>query len=172
MAESYPTFLAGQRLTASLLTSALPQVARKTADTSRASTTTFASDPHLTFSVEANAVYVVDGWIKYFADPTPDIQVKFDAPTGSLGEWHQVAAGSSTTTTTTVGYSVRTDTNDLTVSRNFYGVSDWDLGAVIHATLRVGSTAGTFALQWAQSTSSATATIVYTDSWLRLQRIA
>lgn len=172
MAESYPTFLAGQRITAALLTSAQPLVARKTADTSRASTTTFAADPHLTFSVEANAVYIWHGWIKYFADPVPDLQVNFTAPTGSLGEWHQIAAGSGATTTNTTGQSVRLESNDIVSGRNWYGVSDWDLGAVIHGTLRVGPTAGTFALQWAQTSSSATATILYTDSWISMQRIA
>ncbi|MDG4535336.1 hypothetical protein [Streptomyces sp. AV19] len=172
MAEAYPTFLAGQRLTAALLASAQPMVVRKTADTSRASTATPTADPHLTFSVEANAVYVWHGFIKYFADPTPDLQVNFTAPTGSLGEWHQIAAGSGTTTGTTAGYSVRMDSNDVTSGRNFYGTSDTDMGAVIHGTLRVGSTAGTFALQWAQASSSATATILYTDSYIWMQRIA
>jgi hypothetical protein len=43
---------------------------------------------------------------------------------------------------------------------------------MINGTLRTSSTAGTFAMTWAQSSSSATATTVYTDSWLSVQRTA
>jgi hypothetical protein len=36
----------------------------------------------------------------------------------------------------------------------------------------MGSTAGTFSLDWAQRVSDATNTTVYTDSWLAMQRVA
>jgi hypothetical protein len=170
--ERYPTFLAGQRITASLLSSGLPQTARKTADTSRASTTTATADPHLAFDVEASAVYAWHGWIKYFADPAADLMVDFTVPSGSLGEWNGFAAGSGTTTSSTVGYSLRTEANDVSQARNFYGTSDADHGAHLYGILRVSTTAGAFSLDWAQGTSSATATVLYTDSWLMLQRIA
>jgi hypothetical protein len=172
MAEFYPTPLAGQRLTASLLRSMLPQVARKTSDTSRSATTTTAADPHLTFDVEANAVYVWDGWVAYFADPSADLTIDFTVPAGALGEWAGFAAGSGTLAAATTGYSIRTETNDVSQNRNFYGTSDDDMSAILHGTLRTSSTSGTFSLDWAQGTSSATATVLYTDSWLRLQRIA
>lgn len=172
MAESYPTILAGQRITAALLRSMLPQVVRKTADTSRAATTTFADDPHLTYEVEANAVYVMDGWIKYFADPTPDIKFQFTTPTGTLGEWAWVMPGSGTAAAGTTGYSVRTETNDVGGSRTGYGTSDTSMFTPVSGLWRVASTAGSITLQWAQNTSSATSTGVFTDSWLRFQRIA
>ncbi|WP_432010195.1 hypothetical protein [Streptomyces cucumeris] len=172
MPEAYPTLLAGQRMTAALLRSMQPQVARKTADTSRNSTTTTTADLHLFFAVEANAVYVWDAWLKYFADPAADITVDFTVPSGALGEWSGFAAGSATTTMQTAGYSIRTDSNDVSQPRNFYGASDTDLTAILHGTLRVQSTSGTFSLDWSQGTSSATNTTLYTDSWMRLQRIA
>lgn len=172
MAERYPTFLAGQTMTAALMVASQPIVARKQADTSRASTTTTTADPELTFAVEANAVYVWDGWLKYFADPTPDMTIDFTVPTGALGEWSAFAAGQGTTTATVLGYSIRTDSSDVSQPRNIYGTSDADMTAIINGMLRVSSTAGTFSLDWAQGTSSATATVLYTDSWMRLQRIA
>lgn len=172
MAESYPALRAGQRLTAELLDSMLPRFARKTTDTSRASTTTLADDEHLTFTVEANAVYAMDGWIKYFASTTPDIQIGFATPTGTLGEWGWLMPGSTTTGTATAGYSIRTDTNDAADPRAGYGTSDSNMYTPISGLWRIGSTAGSLTLRWAQNTSNATATIVFTDSWLRLQRIA
>jgi hypothetical protein len=171
-AESYPTLAAGQRLTAELLRSMLPQTVRKTADDSRSATTTFADDTHLTFAVEANAVYVMDGWIKYFADPTPDIKIQFTTPTGTLGEWAWLMPGSGTAATGTVGYSIRTETNDVGGSRTGYGTSDSTMFTPISGLWRVGSTAGSITLQWAQNTSNAIATVMYTDSWLRFLRIA
>lgn len=172
-AESYPTWVGGQDITADLLNAMLPKVVRKTADTSRASTTTATADPELTISLEANAVYIWDGWLKYFADPAADLTVDFTAPTGTLGEWVGFAAGSGTSgVAVTTGYSIRTETNDIQQGRNYYGTTDSQHGLLLRGTIRVGSTAGTFSLDWAQGTSNATATVVYTDSWLRFQRIA
>lgn len=173
MAESYPTLLAGQRITADLLRSMLPQTARKTADTSRAATTTTTADPHLAFDAAANAVYIWDGWVKYFADPAADLTIDFTVPSGSLGEWNGFAAGSGTSGVgVTAGYSIRTESNDVSQPRNYYGSTDLQHGLILHGILRTSTTAGTFSLDWAQGTSSATATILYTDSWLRFQRIA
>lgn len=184
MAEAYPTPLAGQRITASLLRSMQPQVLRKTADTSISASTSPTADPHLTFSAEANAVYVWWGWAKYDGATGGDILLSFTAPSGSLGEWTGHGAGitviGSTSTPTleidtsrTNGYMQRTESNDVTQSRSFgcLGVGS-ALTVSLHGTLRVGSTAGTFALAWAQNSSSATATTLYTDSYITLQRIA
>jgi len=184
--ESYPTPLAGQRITASLLRSMLPQIARKTADTQRSATTTTVADPHLTFEVVANGVYTLDGWLKYDGPTAGDISIDFSAPVGSLGEWTAFGVGHSpvisfNTTPALVsdsqqsrGYTVRTETTDVTAARSYgtLGTGGTPLSMLIYATLRVGSTAGTYSLDWAQSTSDAGQTTIYTDSWLRLQRIA
>lgn len=173
MPESYPSIPAGRRITSGLLTAMLPVTARKTTDTSRSSTATPAPDEHLLFSVEANAVYAWEGWLKYFADPAADLQVDFTVPAGSLGEWNGFGAGSGTAgVAVTAGYMIRTEANDVSQTRNYYGSTDSTHGLLLHGLLRVGSTAGTFSLDWSQGTSNAIATVVHTDSWLRLQRIA
>lgn len=184
MAEAYPTPLAGQRLTASLLRSMQPQTLRKTADTSITASTSPTADPHLTFDVTASAVYVWWGWLKYDGATAGDLLVSFTAPSGALGEWAGhgtgiTVIGSSSTptletdTVRTNGYMQRTESNDVTQSRSFgaLGVGN-ALTVDIKGTLRVGSTAGTWALAWAQNASSATATTLYTDSYIALQRIA
>ncbi|MFD5631578.1 hypothetical protein [Streptomyces sp. NPDC127072] len=187
MAESYPTLLAGQRATAGLLRSMLPQWARKTADTARAATTTTVADPHLTFEVEAGAVYGWDGWLKYDGATGGDLGVAFGVPSGSLGEWRGIGPGVlrvisftdaaspvvTVDTAASTGYLMRVETNDVNALRTFgaLGVGT-GLTVSMDGTLRVGPTAGTFSLNWAQRTSDATATTVYTDSWIKLQRIA
>lgn len=188
MAESYPTFLAGQRITASLLSSAQPRVARKTSDTSRSSTTTTTADPHLQFDVVANAVYVWSGWLKYDASTAGDIAFDFSAPSGALGEWTGWGVGItrvvsatdaaspafSVDTVQTTGYLIRVETNDVTAARTFggLGTGGTPLTALINGTLRVGSTAGTFSFDWAQRVSDGTASTIYTDSWISMQRVA
>jgi hypothetical protein len=184
--EYYPQPLAGQRITASLLRSMLPMVARKTADTSRAATTAATADPHLQFEVEANAVYAMDGWIIYDSPTAADINVDWSAPSGSDGQWTAIAVGHSpvigvssgvvlqTDTQDARGYLIRVEANDLTSARSYGGLGTGSTPLTMHlkGTLRVGPTSGVYSLDWAQFSSNATATTVYTDSWLRLQRIA
>lgn len=184
MAESYPTFLAGQRITAGLLSSAQSLVVRKTADTARSATTTTTADPHLQLTVEANAVYVWDGWIKYDADAAGDLNLDFTAPSGALGEWVGLGAGNPVTgasatptlridTAGASGYLIRTETTDVAAARSFGGLgAGTTLTVQLNGTLRVSTTAGTFSLDWAQAASVATATTLFTDSWFRFQRVA
>lgn len=185
MSSAYPTFYAGQTLTAALLTSSQPQTAVKASDTARNSTTSLVADPELTFSVLANGVYVVDGWIKYTADPAGDITLSWTVPTSATGEWTGWGPGNPLISTNGTpgalvadtgsvrGYLIRPESTDFTGSRGFGGLSTTDTHTILlTATLRVSSSDGTFALNWAQSASTATATTVYADSWVRIQRIA
>lgn len=173
MSESYPTWYAGEDITADKLNSGFPVVARKTADQTKTSNATAAADTELFFSVAANAVYIMDGWIKYDSASAADILIDWSAPSGSLGEWTGWGIGLGTTAATTNGYSIRVETNDLTNSRSFAGIGVGSLATImLKGTLRTGSTAGTYSMDWAQGTSDATNTTIYTDSWIRLQRIA
>lgn len=172
MPEAYPIYAAGQRITAALLRSAQPQAVRKMADEPRSATTTLADDTHLLFAAEANAVYTMWGWIKFFADPTPDIKMQFTVPTGCLGEWGWVMPGQLSAAGSVNGYSVRTESNDVNAVRTGYGTSDTQHNTPVSGIFRMSSTPGNIALQWAQNVSNATATTLYTDSWLMFQRIA
>lgn len=181
MSEFYPTWYAGEDITADKLNSGFPVYARKTADESVTSSTAVQNDDELFFSVAANAVYAVTGWIKYSGPG--DLQIDWTTPTDALGEW--VGFGNGTTvytgtggnavttdTSSSAGYMIRTETNDVAQSRTFGGISTNTYAVAIYGTLRTGATAGTYQFQWAQGTSNATATTVYTDSWLCLQRTA
>lgn len=150
------------------------RVALKTADTSRTNNASPTDDPHLAFTVAANATYAVDGWIKYSALVDLDITIDWNVPSGALGEWTGHGSGLGTTGQSTNGYSIRTETNDVSQPRNFSGTTSaaGEYSVLIYATLRVQGTGGTYALQWSQGNTGGTATTVYTDSWLRLTRIA
>jgi len=183
---SYPTWVAGEDITADKLNSMLPRFALKTADESVTSSTTMQNDDELLFSVDANATYAMDGWLKYSAATNPgDINIQFTTPSGTLGEWTGIGNGTTvytgsggvattTDTASSVGYMVRTESSDVGAARAYGGIAGaTNVFAVqIKGTWRTSSTAGTLQLQWAQNGSSATATTVYTDSWFRLQRIS
>jgi hypothetical protein len=185
VAEQYPPVAGGQRLTGTLLREMLPQFARKTADTPRAATTTPADDPHLTFTVEANGVYECVGWVKYDGPAAADLVMNLTTPSGSAGEWLCWGAGHSPVisftntgvaqldTVSARGYPIRTESLDIAAGRSLgcLGVGT-ELTAEIRVTLRVGSTGGTFALKWSQQTSDASPVTLFTDSMLRLTRVA
>lgn len=186
MAESYPTYLAGQRITASLLRSSQIQTLRKTSDTARSATTTTTADPHLQMDVLANAVYIWEGWIKYDSPTAADLNIDFTAPSGALGEWTAIGVGHSpvigataapalqTDTQDARGYLIRLEANDVASARSYGGLGTGNTPLTLHlkGTLRVGSTAGTWSLDWAQQSSNATATTLYTDSWIWMLRVA
>ena len=185
MGEAYPTYLAGQRLTAALLRSSQIQVLRKTSDTPRSATTTATADPHLQTDLVANGVYIWEGWLKYDSPTAADINIDFSGPAGLLGEWTAIGVGSpvvgstsapalQTDTQASTGYMTRLETNDVMAARSYGGLGTGNTPITLHlkGTLRVASTAGTWSLDWAQFTSNATATTLYTDSWIWLLRIA
>lgn len=184
MPEAYPNLVAGQRLTASLLRSMQPQVARKTADTSLLATTTQTLDPHIQFTAEANSVYVFEGWIAYDSDNAADIVLGFSVPSGTKGKWVGYGTGTTVISGTsgngtqqnqvsTWGYTLRVEYTDIASPRTFGGLNVGNPESVyLYGTCRFGPTGGTWGLTWAQAVSTASNTTVYTDSWLKAQRIA
>jgi hypothetical protein len=156
------------------------QTKRRTSDATKTSNTTIAADTQITFPVDANGVYMLDGLLKYSGPG--DFQMGWTFPSGTLGEWQGIGNGTTvigyasgaiqTDTSGTFGYMVRTETSDITISRTYGGISTSVFGVQVRALFRVGGTAGNIALAWAQGTSNATATTLYTDSHLRLEKVA
>lgn len=146
--------------------------ARKSADTSRANNITNTDDPHLSVSLAANATYTLEALIAYSTPNAADFKMAFTTPAGATQMWSPW------------GISDDSDTNSGgTVGRIRTGISTGTaLSVGIQATttvtmrpvglIRTAGTAGPCAVQWSQSAASATPTILYTDSFLKLQRVA
>lgn len=172
MAERYPAFRAGQKVTGSLLASMQPLTVRKVSDTARTSDTN-SDDPELQITVEANAVYTMTGTLFAIAtNATTDINIAFTVPVGSDGSWSgvglAVAAAGDTADARMVGQVFNGGSRE-------WGVTSASAAApnVIHmdGTLITGSTAGTVAVSWACGAVSGTLTL-QTDSFFILKRIA
>ncbi|MFF4346818.1 hypothetical protein [Streptomyces sp. NPDC001530] len=147
--------------------------ARKTADTSRASTVTMTDDPHLTVSLAASATYIIYAYIVYQAGTTGDINVAFTQPSGAAGSWQGTGLGRGVGASVGIdGFTVRMNTNDIgTTQPRSYGGDTTNQAIQIMGVVRTSS-AGTFAVQWSQASTDATATILRTDSWMQLTRVA
>lgn len=144
--------------------------ARKTASTSRASTTTLAADPHLSVTLTPGT-YRLDAFLMYDGDAAADLKLSWSAPAGTTGAWWPGGADSS---------AAAQASSPRWGALSDIGASSLPVGAIgagtILACRPVGTviitTAGVFALTWAQQAISATATILRGQSTLELRRIA
>ncbi|MER6956003.1 hypothetical protein [Streptomyces sp. NPDC000618] len=168
--SQWPQIFAGDLLDADLLMSMLPLDARKTALTSRASNTTVTADPDLQLQVAANAEYAFEFYLRISGDPAADMDIKVTVPSGATGSYGVTGrlAGASTA-----------DTDARTSTRISYGVEtqfstpSTAAAQVNHGAGRlITSSAGTFSIDWAQTVSNATGTVMEADSWISLRRIA
>ncbi|MGW2739133.1 hypothetical protein ACWC4D_33650 [Streptomyces sp. NPDC001288] len=155
------------------------QPKRRTTNATK-TTTTLGSDGFLTWTVDANAVYAIDG-ILFYSGPG-DFQMGWAIPSGAAGTWQGIGNGTTVVsgtggggtqqdTVSTWGYTVRTETTDIGDPRTYGGISTNIFAVQVSGTLRVGATGGTFALQWAQGSTNATGTILYTDSRIALEKV-
>ncbi len=165
---AYPTFYAGQRLTAALMASTQPITVVKAADESVTSSTTLQDDNHLILALEANATYVVEGALFYDGQfNAGNLKLTWSLPASATIYW---APNAPATGGAAAYASQATTSGNLSVGT--YGTGGTKTTASISATVTTAGTAGSMTLRWAQDTSSATATTIYAKSWLRAIRIA
>ncbi|QNR51975.1 tailspike protein [Streptomyces phage phiRKBJ001] len=144
------TFSSGINVTAGL---GSDRYARKTANTSRSSTTSVSNDPHLFVSVEANATYSVICQLAWRPSGSGGFRFDFSGPSGAEMIFIDNDSGSSLA----IG-------DDLT-----FNVT---VGATIGGTLVTAGTSGTLNLRWAQRVSDAANTILNEHSSIWLRRVA
>ena len=167
--SSSGNWVAWGRLAESAFTVGETVVARKTANTSRASTTTPTADPHLTIAV-APGTYQVDSLVLYQAAETADLRLGWTTPSGTSGAWWPGGSDSGNTTfAATTRWGAR---NEVDSTLPVAGVGAGNIMACRPVGTLIVTSAGSVALAWAQQASSTTATILHVDSWLQLRRIA
>jgi hypothetical protein len=176
---TYPSIAAGQRITAALLTSMLPDVKIKAANEQLISNTTLQNDDELFLSVETNATYRVT-LVLYAqtaaSDIAGDIKFAFTFPSGSTlhftGTGPNNADLSSGGSTNANGEWIARMSATSGSSNIPYGMSGSAIGIILQATLITSSTAGTLQLQWAQNASDPDALTVLAGSSIEARRVA
>jgi hypothetical protein len=144
------------------------QIARKTSDTARTSTTTNADDPHLALTLEPGN-YKVELYFQYYcASGTPGItsELKFSTPAFNYNyQLMRGATGAAGTTSSYPGVGGGAPT--------FYGLDQlnqegwWRIVGNFDV-----STTGVLSVQWAQKVSSADATTAGRGSFLEVRKIS
>lgn len=145
-------------------------IVRKTADETVTSSITVQDDDQLVVAVAANSVYTVESFLIYDGDTTGDFRLTFTGPSGAAMDWTPNGASGSQSAGTG---SIKLERQPLGVESTL-GASGAGAKAVAmpRGLLSTGGTAGNLTLRWAQAVSSATATTVFANSWLRLTKIA
>lgn len=169
----YPAWAAGQDITAASLTAMEISYVYKVAATSRASVTAFTDDPDLTFPVVAGGVYLIEWHMSYGGLAAAGFQTIWDVPVGSSGVKNCNGPGSSANNASAENIAGMYGSLQFT-SQAQYGCARNATGSVQYAfengIVHVG-VAGNVALQWAQTTSNATADQLGIGSWGRCARL-
>jgi hypothetical protein len=155
--------------------SALTQTAVKATDETRTSTTAVSNDTHLFASLEANSVYRFTGMLLFDGPEAADAKISFTAPSGATGGWSPVAGTLGTTTPDGSAqlkmagrrFGAEVDVGVMASSATLAG-----LIALPHGFVATGATAGTLRLQWAQSSSNATAVSLKAGSTLEVVKVS
>ncbi len=140
----------------------------KAADEAVTSSTVLQDDNELTFAIGANETWYFRAVLHARGATTGDIKVGVTAPAGATKRYY--GAGNSGGTTGGSGnLALASQTTDgLTLASFETMASDatFDTAIVMEGVVSNGSTAGSVTIQWAQATSSATATTVLAKSTL------
>jgi hypothetical protein len=146
----------------------------KSADETVTNSTSLQDDNHLFLSVAANAVYKLDLCLFYDGPTNADLKMTWTVPSGTGMTWGIDTVDPSATTSTPFPISRGVNTSPTTqmVLGTPTDGSGWWVNGLISGVLRVGGTAGTLQLRWAQNTANAIATTVHTDSTLELRRLS
>ncbi|MEU5769792.1 hypothetical protein ABZ782_28145 [Streptomyces asoensis] len=164
----YPQIFAGDLLDADLLMSMQPISARKTVSTPRTNATLLA-DPELVAQVAANAEYALIAYIRTTGGATGDLKAQFTGPAGSSGSWGARTMSTGATVATDSSDAIRTPMN----ATKSIGAISTTAGQIIQVTGRlVTVSSGTFSFDWAQDVTNATATVIESDSFFLLTRLA
>lgn len=134
--------------------------ARKTADESVTSSTTVQDDDHLFVQLEANSVYQFE-MVLLPQGATGDFKFQFSSPSGA----------------TVFGSYLGYDAALTALAANYWDGTAVGVGAGVttpttaRGTIITGANAGRLKLQWAQNTSSGSATTLLTNSHLSLRKV-
>jgi hypothetical protein len=166
---------AGAKLRASVINQALPLFAYATATTTRTSTTTMADGTGVVVALEADSIYIWDGFLAFNAGATGDARFAWTVPASTTGLW---ALNSALSTGSTGGVGTLQGSRiDGYGDANFLTAGGNDTGGGLMAVRPAGyidtaGTAGNFQLRLAQNASSATSLVLQIGSWIRAVKVA
>lgn len=167
---SYPELLAGQTLTADLLTKMQPVYVRKVSPETRTNNTTMANDGELFVSLDAGLTYEISGVLFWSAASEYDMKVGLSVPSGGFAELqlYHLPSG-STGTGGPVSYPLMWAGHTAIFGGPEAGVANWKMSASYKGLVYSGS-GGFFRWRWAQNVSGSVGSTMWSGSYIRAQR--
>ena len=129
----------------------------KTADETVSNSSTLQDDDELAFSVAANENLLIECHFQYESTAVADIKFGITLPSGATASWRE-----------STGLATPLNESQTLAPNNTFNITD----AGIHLTfsVQIGSTAGTFTLQWAQNSAEVSNTILKAGSAMLVHR--
>lgn len=158
-------FAAGSRITADELNSLGPTAAVRASTQSVTSSTTLVNDDTLFLPLDPDATYLIQACLYYTAATGGDYKYTFTAPSGATGTQAPIRQNLSGSFAGGFGFNWTA----TTTAQGSGGSTTMNVYAVGTMTTSNG---GILQLQWAQNTSSATATVMQLNSSLTITQIA
>lgn len=170
----FAPFLAGQDLTASLLTTGVDnayQVEGLTTDLT-VSSTTFQTASELTTTLVTDASYILQSQFVYDSNTTADIQIRFTTPLGTiirLAPWGPTTGITGSGNLAAISATVTDSTTTATISYGGGGAGVFMMAMPRGALISVAG-AGTLQIAFAQVSASGS-TLLKVGSFIALSRI-
>lgn len=145
----------------------------KSADESVANSAAMQDDNHLFLTVAANTDYILEAGLVYSATIDVDLNFTWSGPSGATMYWGSGTASNYSSGIPSLSLSAHTISSVASsVGFSSGGTSNpfFEI-ARPYGLLRIGGTAGTIRLRWAQKALHADATVMRSGSWLRLTRM-
>lgn len=127
------------------------------------------ADDNLNFSVSASSVYQFEIFMKVSTNTTAGLKVTLSAPSGSRFDLSFFSSTTGSTSFLQIGYA--TTTNPLYIIDGTVAVSSADAFIIIRGTVTTSSTAGTLAVNWAQSVATVFDSKVLRGSYLKAIKV-
>src|SRR5690606_12075457 len=147
-----------------------PTFVVKSTNESVSSSTTLQSDDELLVSLTANRTYEVSGVLRVSGSTSGDIKLAWTGPSGSTmyAVVHGLGAGGSDGGDDVIFLYEGPGTGTFGI----FGTTTAPIRAVhYHGFIQLGGTSGTLQLVWAQGSSSGTATVVHSGSFMCVRRV-
>lgn len=166
------TFRAGQKVLASDLNERVPLFGRVTTGQTVTSSTTLVVCAGLQVAVEADSIYLLDGFIAYNTPAAADLKLALSAPSGATGHWGAFALASTSAGGIGSMELIR-KTSFGTGTTTVAGGSDGgiELMCAPRAYIATSTNTGSVEFYFAQNSSNATATNIIAGSWVRLHKV-
>lgn len=145
-----------------------PLIVVKSTDKTANANTTLSDDPQLSIAVLAATTYLFEALLIWSSGTTPDAKFGLTVPAGCT--WQLAPFGIPAAGTATAG---SLETAIFTASGIPLGgvAAGTKTAALVTGVVFVAGTAGSVTVSWAQNSSNASNTVLYTGSWLQLTRV-